>query len=714
VNRLYSSPIQILALVASLLLAGCATDRIMIDGPLVMRDHPVAPVDAGKAEAASAVTAEAKTTALTTSETPKPPPAVRESTVKLSPPVAQLDNRAANITVNLEQISLPAFIQTVYGNLLKRTFNIDPAIAQRKDLITFRAAKEQTAADLDRAATMVLKSYGVTVVDAGGLIRFLPDNPQAGYSPEIRRGRAQPDVPMPMRPVFQLVELEAGRAIEIQGILATVFGTRVTVVPDGTRNALLISGQPADITATIEAIQVLDQPLLRGRTSARINPSFWPADELAKKLGEILATEGYATSAPGGSAPIMFVPVGAINSLLVFAVDAKVLAHVVNWATELDKPNAQGRPAGNGIFSYQVRNTDAASLAKVLSELLSAPSPNANQAPQLPVGFVGTGDQARAILDRQTAAQSQRKASRVVVDSGSNTLILQGTSEEYAQIIPILRELDRPARSAYMQVTVARVSRRSEQDLGVRWSASASVKSDSKFTNEFRDENLALKGIRVGTVGAVANIAASLNLTATDNDTTLLSNPILVARNGESASFQVGTEVPIKTSTQTTGATTGILESFQYRQTGIVVKLKPVIFSNDRIDLEVDLEVSDQAPGAGVGGNPGFSTNRLQTKLPLMDGEPILLAGLIGRSRVKSKEGIPYLKDIPGLGRAFGSDADTENSSELMILITPYVISNEFDSQAVTREFRNRLGPWIETTNVVTKVKNEKAEVTPK
>ncbi len=579
----------VLAIFGAALLTSCVNSPLIVDPPYdLKRANVEAPAPANQAtsptpsaQSAPGVSATATSTVLQATATPRPPEAVRSTTVKTLPTVPPADARAASITVNLEQITLPSFIQTVYGNLLKRTFSLDPAVALRKDLVTFRAAKEQTAADLDRAATLVLKSYGVAAVDAGGLIRFVPDNAQSGYYPEIRRGRAMPDVPLPMRPVFQLVELEASRPGDISGVLRTMITNKIVVTDDGPRNALLISGTSSDITAAMEAIQVLDQPALRGRSSIRINPTFWPADELSKRLTDILSTEGYAVGGPNSNTPIMFVPVPAINALLVFAADPKTLSHVVNWATELDKPNLQGRPAGNGIFSYQVQNTDAGALSKVLSDLLSGGLQPVNTN-GVPPGFTaGTMEQLRTAQAQAAAQQANKKQSRVVVDTSSNTLIFQGTNDEYSQLIPILRDLDRPARSAYVQVTVVRMNRSDALKLGVDWK-SAVIRGGSGIAGGFGalptspkppiSQETALDAfasaantLTVGRYNAVGDLTARLSANADDGTTKILSNPILVARNGEPASFQVGQDIAVRTSTQTTGVTTGIVESFQYR-----------------------------------------------------------------------------------------------------------------------------------------------------
>src|ERR1019366_2540248 len=122
-----------------------------------------------------------------------------------------------------------------------------------------------------------------------------------------------PDTPLPLRPIFQLVELQAVRNTDIASWIKTMFDKKVNLLEDPSRNAVWLSGQSADVTAALEAIHVLDTPLMRGRHSARITPVFMSADELAKKLAEILQAEGYGAGPPGGiggvNMPVTLVPV---------------------------------------------------------------------------------------------------------------------------------------------------------------------------------------------------------------------------------------------------------------------------------------------------------------------------------------------------------------------------------------------------------------------
>ncbi|MEO8281591.1 MAG: hypothetical protein ABI564_17970, partial [Ideonella sp.] len=138
-----------------------------------------------------------------------------------------------------------------------------------------------------------------------------------------------------------------------------------------------------------------------------------------------------------------------------------------------------------------------------------------------------------------------------------------------------------------------------------------------------------------------------------------------------------------------------ILQTIQYRSTGVILKVRPVINSGNRLDLEVSQEVSSAAETrTGVTASPTISTRRIDTKLSLRDGSTVLLGGLISRNDSDANTGIPYLKDIPGLGALFRTQSDSNDQTELLIMITPYVISDDFESEAITDAILKTFGDW--------------------
>lgn len=653
----------------SLLLSACASDKPIIPPPLDL------PKKVAEHSALQQENEQAREKATRISETPKPPAPERLETGKPAPtPAPAAMDEKADITLSLEQVPLPSFIQVVYANILKKNVNLDPKVMERRDLVTLRTGEPQTPSQVENTARLLLKSYGIAAIDIGGLTRIVPDDAALGYLPEIRRGRALPETPLPMRPIFQHVELEAVRNTDIASWIHLMFGTKVKLQEDPGRNAVLLNGTTDDVMAAMEAIHILDQPLMKGRQSFRISPLYWSADELAKKLSEILQTEGYSTGTTvigNITMPITILPVAAVNSIFVFAANPQILEHVIAWARELDKPNEGG--VGRNYFTYQAQYTDAQALANTLDKLLSS-------AATKPAGIAGTVPAAPALA-------------RVVVDNASNSLIFQGSNEDYGQIRSLLQGLDKPTKEALIEVTVAEVTLDDNSQLGVEW-----LIKEARLDGVLSELAMGSAGLTYRRIDSVGNTRLLINALASSNQATILSTPRIVARNGETATIQVGDEVPFITSQQTsptTGATGSVLQTVQYRSTGVVLNVKPVIHSGDQIDLDVIQEVSfAKSTTTGVNTSPTFSSRKLQTKLALKNGSTVLLGGLISNDKSEGNSGVPLLKDIPLVGHAFRTDTERSKRTELIILITPYILADDNDAAAVTDAFRKQLGGW--------------------
>lgn len=621
-----------------------------------------------------------------------PTPPIKTADPATLPTATGAAGGAADITLNFDQIPLPAFIQVVYATALKRNISIDAAVAARKDLITLRSGKQLTAGEAESAARMLLKSYGVAVQDLGGLTRIVPDTSTVGYLPEIRRGRALPDTPLPLRPVFQLVELQAVRSNEVGAYLRTLFGEKIRYSDDAGRNALLLSGNGDDVQSALEAIQVLDQPLFKGRNSVRISPTIWSAEELSKRLTEILLNEGYAVGTTGqsGSAqfPITLLPVAGINSIIVMAQSKEIINHIVEWAKVLDKPAEKS--VGRNFFSYQVRNTDASRLAETVQKLLASTP-------------IRTGTTALPAAPQATTA--------VVVDKATNTILFRASGEEYTDIIRLLNDLDRTARQVLIEVTIAEVKLTDAVTTGVDWIFSRLNSSGFNVTalggntgGTIAGNALsAVTGLVVSQLDGSGNPRAVLQAEAINGRVTFLSNPKLLARNGEEARIQVGDSIPILTQQQTSSATgsNGLISTVQYAETGTIMKIKPVIHSSNQVDMDIVQESSQPGEVAKSGpGSPPISKRVLDTKLTLKHGSTYVLGGLISNRKSVTSTGVPFLKDIPILGRAFKKDEESLNRTELVIMITPYIISDDGEARAVTDAVRKQLGAWAQESKL--------------
>ncbi len=667
---------------AALIVAGCAQTP-NIPPPLAV-SKPAASV----AELSGSQTGKTLTQPLPNPARPGPAASVGS---RQPGAVAQPPKPGESGVITLEQVTLAAFAQVVFAEIAGKNVSIDPPVAARRELVTFRSGAGQTVEQLQQAARLLLSSYGVAIIDVGGLVRVMPETAGMGGQPEIRRGAASPETPPSLRPVFHLVDLQAVRQADVTGFLRTLFANRVTIQDDPTRNAILISGTPDNVNAALEAIRVLDQPILAGGRSLAITPVFSSAEEFARRLYDVLTAQGYSVQPPvagplpqgGIRSPIMILPVTAINSVYVFARGDEVVRHIETLAATLDRPNERG--IGRNFFTYQVRHKDASTLADTLAALLRSGGPATAPA-------TGAAAQPGAV-----AANAG-----VVVDKASNTLIFQARQEEYGQLAALLQRLDQPAKGALIEVTVAELSLDDAMQLGLEWSMAGGTSNGGTYRGG------TLGGLALGTAGfgltlrnSVGEVRAVLNALASDNRANILSSPRVMARNGETATIQVGQEVPIITS-QATGLTSGantgqVLQTIQYRSTGVILRVKPVIHSSDQIDLDVVQEVSGaQLTETGVNASPTFSSRKLETKLTMQNGTTVLLGGLISEERTFGAAGVPLLKDIPGLGALFSKQSNKGGRRELIVLITPYVVATNREAEELTRAFRSILQPWAQ------------------
>jgi general secretion pathway protein D len=611
------------------------------------------------------------------------------------------------VTATIDQMPLNAFMNTVFGDILKLSYQLDAGLATRTDIVTLHAEPQPPARFLE-LVRQVLVNYGITVTERNGTAVIIPSTQLAQQIPTIIRSRASASVPTGLRPIFQFVELRHGRPATMVQLLTEAFGQRVKIVQLPANNALLLMGLPEEVRAVVDAINLFDQPATADRLSIRLTPAFWTADRLSAKLAEILRTEGYEVSnrfdAPG---LIQMVPVEAINALVLFAPDQPTLDHVLNWARELDRPSQV--VGTNTIFYYRVRNTKADTIAPLLDIVLpqspgsppvgtaaqAAPAPLATGAPATGVGSTA-GIGAPSVVTPAPAQSAARAGSRILVDAERNGIIFRGSAEEYAQVRSLLESLDQPVREALIEVTVAEIQLTDNTQLGVEFLLKASGIAGANGTIS------TLGGLGIGSAGVnftLLNDAnqtrAVLNALATDSHITILSSPRLLAKSGGEAKITVGTEVPIITSQQTTNLTSqgnpSILQSVQYRNTGVILTVKPVIHAGNRIDLEVSQEVSQaSANNTSQISSPTISKRSVATNLSLRDGATIILGGLISENRSISETGIPFLKDIPGVGALFRNQSSGNSKNELIVLITPYIVDSDEDARAVTDAFRSR------------------------
>jgi general secretion pathway protein D len=189
--------------------------------------------------------------------------------------------------------------------------------------------------------------------------------------------------------------------------------------------------------------------------------------------------------------------------------------------------------------------------------------------------------------------------------------------------------------------------------------------------NEVRNFNSGL--VRLNFQDPLA--AAQLRSQATSAD--LLANPRVRVRNKQSAKILIGERVPVFTTTAT--ANVGTFESVNYLDVGLKLEIEPTVSLDDEVSMKMALEVSnilDTITRASGTQAYRLGTRNTSTTLRVHDGETNILAGLIQRDERRSNTGVPGLNEIPVLSKLFGAAQDTDNRTEIVLLVTPHIIRN--------------------------------------
>ena len=173
-----------------------------------------------------------------------------------------------------------------------------------------------------------------------------------------------------------------------------------------------------------------------------------------------------------------------------------------------------------------------------------------------------------------------------------------------------------------------------------------------------------------------------------------------MASDGKVAKIEDGNEVPVitqtvstPTSSLTSSSNFSTSNSVQYRPTGILLEVKPSITSSGQVTLSISQEVSSVGNPVSAGGSeyPSFQKRKVTTDATVEDGKTIMLAGLIEDRGNDTVTGIPGLKNVPVFGALFGTTKKVRNKTELLITITPYIVSSREEGDRVAGSFQDSL-----------------------
>jgi general secretion pathway protein D len=299
---------------------------------------------------------------------------------------------------------------------------------------------------------------------------------------------------------------------------------------------------------------------------------------------------------------------------------------------------------------------------------------------------------------------------RITADIVNNTLLIYADQENYRIIERTLQQVDQPQLQVAIDATIAEVTLTDELSYGVQAyltsknlglgtdkgsilntqaAAAPAAAAAGTVANAFI--NQAFPGFNF-LIGSQAQPSAILDALHTVTGVKVLSNPSLVVVNNQAATLQVGDEVPVSTGSATVLTTSNtVVNTIDYKNTGIILRVAPRINANGNVRLDIEQEISNVSPQTAASLTPTVSQRKVKSSISVATGQTVLLAGLISEQQNTTRNGIPVLDQIPGLGDAFSHQDNKKTRTELIIFIRPQIIRDGTDAHFVAEELRSKL-----------------------
>ena len=247
-----------------------------------------------------------------------------------------------------------------------------------------------------------------------------------------------------------------------------------------------------------------------------------------------------------------------------------------------------------------------------------------------------------------------------------------------------------------IEVVIAEISLSKGTDLGIEWTFNKDNSTDTGSLSA----SIGASGL-LYVLGLSQKWQVALHALAQDSKLNIISSPSVLASDNKQARIDVTTEVPIP-STSYTIQTTGpnVLQTqVEYRNTGVILDVTPHINEHGLVTMDVSQEVSSIGDLLKVGGSDYYTFNKrkILTSLTVKHNQSIVIGGLISSKKSDAATGVPWLVNIPLIRWLFGTETKSVSKSELIVMITPRVITSLDDVDAVSEEFKKKIGNVITT-----------------
>ena len=590
-----------------------------------------------------------------------------------------------------------------------KTFALDPRVVVTGKKVTIVAPKAMTPAEAYRVFLVALSTVGLTIVPKGDVYRIVESaSAKRETVPILRRGLPEGSEEI-ARYVYRPAHAQAETMKQAFATLKSDAGDVQTI-----GGLLLLTDYKSHLRDMLSLAQLIDVP---GGTDGVYTIPVRHADaaKLAQKLEGFLGIAGGAGAAASRPRPEAGAPappeVAAIpsklmvddrtNTLVVASSEAGYL-RVKALVERLDIPlEVEG---GAAFHVYRLSSAIAEELAQTLNQAIGGAAQaqtakaQAGGKPTAPAPAPRGGDLGAA-LDGPV---------RVIGDKPSNSLIVMSSGRDFLALRSIIRELDLPRRQVYIEALILEVAVGSGLQLGASAHGTIPYGNDNLVVGGVQTGKLSslspsslasATGLAGGLLGAPLTAAKELLGTSIPSygvlfqalaDTSRLnvvSAPSIIALDNEEAKYKIGVNVPYEKASFTGlggGDVPANAQQTTYDRRDLVLQLaiKPHISTDENLLLEVKHEAEELQPDTAKGG-PIWSTRAIETRVVVRDQQTVVIGGLLQERETSSVTKVPILGDIPILGHLFKRTEKAKRKTNLVIMLTPYIVKDQLELQAI-------------------------------
>ncbi|WP_219063564.1 type IV pilus secretin PilQ [Pseudomonas sp. UMAB-08] len=309
----------------------------------------------------------------------------------------------------------------------------------------------------------------------------------------------------------------------------------------------------------------------------------------------------------------------------------------------------------------------------------------------LQVNYAKAADIAKLFQSVTSAETKADERGSITVDDRTNNIIAYQTQDRLDELRRIVSQLDIPVRQVMIEARIVEANVDYDKALGVRWGGSSNRSGGSNATvggkgtvtgangvvtnsnSPFVDLGAANATSGIGIAFVTDNVLLDLELSAMEKtgNGEIVSQPKVVTSDKETAKILKGTEVPYQEASSS-GAT-----SVSFKEASLSLEVTPQITPDNRIIMEVKVTKDEPDYINTVLGVPPIKKNEVNAKVLVADGETIVIGGVFSNTQSKIVDKVPFLGDVPYVGRLFRRDVVSEKKSELLVFLTPRIMNNQ-------------------------------------